>query len=170
METIVKEQLRTEVGDTFQDLINTISAFKDEQFNLVPFEGSWTPAQVAEHLVKCTSAVPDEHTQSTSRPYDEMVKPIGDIFLNFTIKLQSPDFGLPGNSPQEKTAMLETFRGIKAHLEDTARTTDLEATCVDFELPTMGTLTRYEWLKFFIFHTRRHTRQLKNILISVNSQ
>jgi hypothetical protein len=170
METIVNEQLRTEVGDTFQDLINTISAFKEEQFNLVPVGGGWTPGQIAEHLVKCTSAIPDEHTQTTYRPYDEKVAPVGDLFLNFSIKMQSPDFALPGNPPHDKRMILETFVEIKDRLEDTVRMTDLEATCTDFELPTFGALTRYEWLKFFIFHTRRHTRQLRNILISVNSQ
>jgi len=170
METYVKEQLRAEVGDTFQNLINTLSAFKEEQFNFVPFEGSWTPGQIAEHLVKAVSAIPDEHTQSTQRPYDEKVAPIGDLFLNFSIKMSSPDFVLPGNSPQDKTAIVKTFKGIKDQLEDTVQTTDLEATCVDFELPTFGALTRYEWIKFFVFHTQRHTRQLKNVLISVNSK
>ena len=170
METHVKEQLRAEVGGTFQDLINTLSAFKEEQFNLVPFEGSWTPGQIAEHLVKSVSAIPDEHTQFTQRPYDEKVAPIGNLFLNFSIKMPSPDFVLPGNSPQDKTEMLETFEEIKDQLEDTVLATDLEATCVDFELPTFGALTRYEWIKFFVFHTQRHTRQLKNVLVAVNSK
>lgn len=170
MEAYVKEQLRAEVGDTFQHLINTLSAFKEEQFNLVPFAGSWTPGQIAEHLVKAVSAVPDAHTQSTQRPYDEKVAPIGNLFLNFSIKMSSPDFVLPGNSPQDKTEMVKTFGEIKDHLENTVLATDLEATCTDFEMPTFGALTRYEWIKFFVFHTQRHTWQLKNVLVSVNSQ
>lgn len=169
METLIKEQLRTEVRYTFQDLINNLSAFREEQFNLVPFEGSWTPGQVAEHLVKCVSAIPDQHVQLTQRPYDEKVAPIGNVFLNFSTKLSSPDFALPGNSPQDKTLILEIFEGIKGKLDDTVQSTDLEATCVDFELPGFGALTRYEWLKFFVFHAQRHTWQLKNILISLNT-
>ena len=170
MDTFVKEQLRMEISDTFQQLIDTLSQFKEEQFNLVPFEGSWTPGQIAEHLVKAVSAIPDEHTGPTLRLYDAMVEPIGSLFLNFSIKMQSPDFVQPGNSPQKKEEMMATFAGIKDQLEDTVKTTDLEATCIDFELPTFGALTRYEWIKFFVFHTQRHTRQLKNVLAAVNGQ
>ncbi|HEX9512476.1 MAG TPA: DinB family protein [Puia sp.] len=170
MDTLVKEQLRMEISDTFQQWIDTLSQFKEEQFNLVPFEGSWTPGQIAEHLIKAVSAIPDEHTQPTFRPYDAMATPIGDLFLNFSIKMQTPDFVQPGNSPQDKKEVLEIFKGIKGDLENAARTTDLEATCVDFELPTFGALTRYEWIKFFVFHTQRHTRQLKNVLAVFNGK
>src|SRR5882757_6923972 len=79
MEAHVREQLQKEVSDTFQDLISTLSAFKEEQFNLVPYEGSWTPGQIAEHLIKSVSAIPDEHTRATQRPYDERVAPIGEL-------------------------------------------------------------------------------------------
>src|SRR2546430_516786 len=99
MEAHVRVQLQEEVSDTFQDLIDTLSAFKEKQFNLVPYEGSWTPGQIAEHLIKSVSAIPDEHTQATLRPYDEKVAPLGELFLNFTIKMSSPDFVRPGNGP-----------------------------------------------------------------------
>jgi hypothetical protein len=170
METPVKEQLRTEISDTFQELINTLSAFKEEQFNLVPFEGSWTPGQITEHLTKAVSAIPDGHTQSTQRPYDEKVAPLGDLFLNFSRKMQTPDFVRPGNAPQDKTEVIKTFKRVQDYLEKAAQTTDLEATCTDFEMPTFGALTRYEWIKFFVFHTQRHTRQLKKVLESLNAK
>lgn len=164
MEAHIREQLHQEVSHTFQDLTDTLSAFEPEQFNLFPYQGSWTPGQVAEHLIKSVSAVPDEHIQTTHRPYDEKVAAIEGLFLNFSIKMQSPDFVRPGNGPHDKAEILKDFAGIRGSLEDTVRSTDLEATCTDFELPTFGTLTRYEWVKFFIFHTQRHTRQLKNAL------
>ena len=165
-----KDQLQLEISDTFQQLIDTLSQFKEEQFNRIPFAGSWTPGQIAEHLIKSVSAIPDEHTQSTTRPYDEKVAPIGSLFLNFSIKMSSPDFVRPGDEPQDKGEMLTAFAGISHYLEDAAQTTDLEATCTDFELPTFGALTRYEWIKFFIFHTQRHTRQLKNVLLAFQRQ
>ena len=168
MEAQIKEQLHQEVSDTFQELINTLTAFKEEQFNLAPYEGSWTPGQIAEHLIKSVSAIPDEHTQATQRAYDEMVTPIRDLFLNFTIKMTSPDFVQPGNGPHDKKDTVKTFTGIRHYLQDATRTTDLEATCVDFEMPTFGLLTRYEWIKFFVFHTQRHTRQLKKALVTLS--
>jgi hypothetical protein len=41
--------------------------------------------------------------------------------------------------------------------------TDLTALCMGFELPKIGTMTRYEWFRFLAAHTTRHLYQLKNI-------
>jgi hypothetical protein len=35
--------------------------------------------------------------------------------------------------------------------------------CMEFDFPGFGHLTRYEWLKFIVFHTQRHIHQLKQI-------
>jgi hypothetical protein len=40
---------------------------------------------------------------------------------------------------------------------------DLTRICLDMELPTIGYLTRYEWLWFIEMHLRRHTFQLQDM-------
>jgi len=155
--------LLTELRDVFEKWNAALDAFGEEEINRVPFEGSWTPGQVAEHIIKSVSALPDRHTEATQRPYDEYVTPIAEIFLNFSIKLQSPDFVLPGPGPQDKKELQKTFEGIQGRHENAVRTTDLTATCLDFELPTIGLLTRYEWIKFYLVHMQRHTWQLSKI-------
>jgi hypothetical protein len=162
--------LQTEIGTIFQAWNDALSAFSQDQFNRAPFEGSWTPGQVAEHILKSVSGLPDRRTERTRRPYDEKVATIGDLFLNFTIKMQSPDFVRPGQFPQDKMEVLEIFSRKKTRLEQIAASTDLTLTCLDFEFPTLGMLTRYEWIKFFLFHIQRHTWQLTNILAAMNGK
>lgn len=164
-----KVELLAEIRDTFQELNNTISAFNDEQFNRVPFPGSWTPAQVSEHIILFTSGMPDNHTQFTERKYDEKVEPLRQLFLNFSIKMKSPDFVNPGNSSRDKMEVLRIFKSVPDRLENLVETIDLSATCLDFEFPGLGHLTRYEWIRFFVVHTQRHIRQLKNILTLINN-
>ena len=44
------------IDATLSELLEVISGFDQEQFNIVPFEDSWTPGQVAQHLVLSISA------------------------------------------------------------------------------------------------------------------
>jgi hypothetical protein len=47
---------------------------------------------------------------------------------------------------------------------------DLSKTCQGFQLPGSAAFTRAEWIWFAIYHTQRHTRQLKNILEVINGK
>ena len=46
----MKETPIQEFEETTFDLGKVLSSFSQEEFNKIPFEGSWTAGQVAEHL------------------------------------------------------------------------------------------------------------------------
>lgn len=167
----MKTEIIQQVEATGKQLLQTISAFKPEQINAVPFEGSWTPGQVTNHILKSASgclAVINGQTKPTERDAKEHIKTLKEIFLNFNIKMQSPDFVRPSNEPQNLgvlTSELEkTFTGIST----TMQAKDNTETCLDFPMPQLGELTRAEWVWFSIFHTQRHINQLKNIFLVLN--
>lgn len=157
-------ELQNYVQSTFAELDAALSAFSQDEFNRIPFEGSWTPGQVAGHLIKAVGQLPDLRTAATSRPYDEHVAEMDALFLNFSIKMQSPEFVRPGNLPQDKEEVLAVFHRKHERLGKTIGSVDMTALCLDFEMPMVGLLTRYEWVRFFCCHIRRHTWQLGNIL------
>ncbi|HTD99439.1 MAG TPA: DinB family protein [Mucilaginibacter sp.] len=155
-----------ELKDTGSELKQVLSSFAQEDINKVPFAGSWTAGQVAEHVLKSASGVlanVNSDVQPTERNPEEHVKMLSDAFLNFEIKMKSPDFILPTDEPKEKTTLLNSLSHTINNLEQAARTEDLSATCTAFEMPTVGALTRIEWLSFANVHTLRHIHQLKNI-------
>ncbi|SIO17781.1 DinB family protein [Chitinophaga niabensis] len=157
-------ELNTEIKETQTALLQALDAFNQEQLNKVPFEGSWTGGQVGEHLTKAVSAgLLYGNTTETERPPDVMVKPLRDQFLNFDIKMKSPDFIIPSDGPHVKQEVRGQLEKIWEEIEEAASTLDLTKTCLDFELPGAGHLTRLEWLNFMVVHTKRHTHQLKNI-------
>ena len=160
------KEILNEMTSTTDKLLQTISAFPAEKFNTIPFEGSWTAAQVSDHILKSVSGIQEmlyTTTKPTSRPPDEKVESIKAIFLDFNIKMKSPDFVLPRNTPIEKEKMLAAWENTKAKITEAIKTLDLSATCTVFELPGSGEFTRSEWVWFAIYHTQRHTHQLKNI-------
>jgi hypothetical protein len=160
----LQQELSTSLANVYHDYIATLEKFSDEQINEIPFEGSWTPGQVTDHIIKATSGIPDKYTEPVARPYNEKIGVMESIFLDFKAKYKSPDFVVPGNGPFNKETLINMLRGIlDKHLRKTAES-DLTALCPKFELPNVGTMTRYEWLRFIVAHMKRHHFQLTNIL------
>lgn len=160
-------KLLHELDITARDLLETVAAFSQQQFNRQPFTGSWTAGQVAEHLLKSIIDLPEllsGNTRATpERKGDENVQVIQSIFLDYDNKMQSPDFILPSEGPHDRNELLNGCRTAMDTLAEKARTMDLTVTCTDFPFPEVGELTRWEWICFAICHSKRHTLQLKNI-------
>ncbi len=152
---------------TADHFIQLVSSVSDNDFNAIPFPGSWTPAQVADHIIKATGGIPDGRTERTTRAIDELIPVIDATFLNFDVKYESPEFVKPDSGPFRKSDVLRTLEEIKENNIAIASKRDLSAVCLEFEMPGMGFLTRYEWIRFFTVHTQRHIHQLKHMLSPV---
>lgn len=155
-----------ELAATKAALLQTISSFTQQQFNVVPFEGSWTAGQTSDHIRITASggiAVLNGEGHPTERLPTEQIAPLRDLFLNFGIKMVTPEFGLPSNAPQDRDVLLHSLDAIFSEMITLSENMDLTLTFTDFEMPQFGLLTRLEWLSFIGFHTRRHIRQLQHI-------
>lgn len=164
------KEILIDIKSTADKLIQILSHFEQEQINTVPFEGSWTAAQVADHLLKSDTGILKVlygKTEQTKRQPDEKVEEIKNLFLDFTIKMESPEEILPSDIPQQKATILNALAIKMTALYEAAATLNLSETCLDFEFLGSGFLTRLEWLSFFVCHTQRHTHQLENILQKV---
>lgn len=147
-----------------------VSGLSQEEINTVPFPGSWTAAQVTEHLCKSDNAIINALTgpvYPTNRPPDAGVNGLRETFLNFDTKLPSPDFIIPENTPYDKAGLMKAFKAGREQIGNAIRSVDLTTSC---QMPIFGEPTRLELICFVIFHTRRHVNQLKHIhekLVSV---
>jgi hypothetical protein len=143
--------------------IDTVAALGQSEINTAPFAGSWTAAQVIEHLCKS-----DEHmiktlngpVQPTSRQPDAGVPTLEAIFLDFSTKLPSPEFIVPSDQTFDKETIINRFKAGREQIGKAIQTLDLTPTC---HLPILNNPTRFETITFVIVHTRRHTNQVKNI-------
>lgn len=160
----MRQALINEVTATGNALLETVSSFSNAQMNIRPFEGSWTPGQVAEHIYKASDcSIVYGNTATSDRQPDEQLPAIRDLFLNFNAKYPSPEMILPTQEHHEKAALLQDLRERWDHLVNAAQTVQLEDTCLDFVVYGFGPFTRYEWIQFINTHTQRHIHQLKNI-------
>jgi hypothetical protein len=158
------ENLKEEVRKTGAAIVESLNRFSEEDLNEVPYEGSWTAGQVGEHLVK-SGGVADVvygRVEPTLRASDEKL-PVLRMFLDFSIKMKSPDFIVPSEGYHDKTAIVEQLRRVWDRFGEAVETLDMNETCVDFEMPVVGKLTRLEWISFQVYHTKRHLWQLQKI-------
>jgi len=162
----MKNNLQNTIAEAKQEFLKALDRFDQDNINTIPFEGSWTGGQVAEHILKSVSGILETvngPTKSTERNAEEFVKPLGDAFLNMDIKFKSPDFIIPSDSPKDKTSLYASLAKTFDGIEEAAGKDDLTETCTSFEMPTIGLLTKTEWIQFAGFHTRRHAHQLRKI-------
>ncbi|MFC7522899.1 DinB family protein [Parapedobacter sp. GCM10030251] len=169
----MQENLSNSLKNAFNELTSVLSSLDENELNAVPFPGSWTAGQVGDHLrqsynvVECLTG----HTKPTTRDPGAYITPLSEQFLNFEIKMQSPEFILPSQESLDKNLLLNSLASrTTAILHFAESNADMTLTCLDFELPTLGALTRMEWLNFVLVHTLRHNHQLANIIRRLNEK
>lgn len=157
-----------EFDNTFNILLQLLAAFPQERINTVPFEGSWTGAQVGRHLLKGSIAdLLYGNVKPTERQPDMLIEPLRTLFLDFNTKFKSPDVLAPEDIQYNKEKLISGLENTASRIRKGIQTLDLTATCLDFEMPQNGFLTRMEWISFYTVHTQRHTRQLQQIFQAV---
>jgi hypothetical protein len=162
----MEEELKVEVTSTFRQLYQTLSLFTPSEINAIPFEGSWTSGQVVRHIIKSTSGlkeVCDRNTQKLVANPGEKVPELKKLFLDFSTKMDSPEFIYPEVKEYDKELLLSTIQRIEKELVYITENYDLGLTCMEFEIPGFGNLTIYEIVSFAVIHTKRHIYQLTNI-------
>ncbi|MDB5158940.1 MAG: hypothetical protein JWR50_3647 [Mucilaginibacter sp.] len=158
------KDLLKELQNTETELTETISSISEDNFNTVPFDDCWTPAQVTEHIMNAIGVdLLYGETKQTARRYDDKIAETAKLFLNMDIKMQSPDFIYPSGKQHTREEMLGIAKEKFDRLIQAVKTLDLSLTCTVFEIPGFGEFTRLEFVWFYIFHTQRHIFQLKNI-------
>lgn len=167
----MKDQILAALSTNTTAFLAAVQQFTQEQFNQVPFEGSWTAGQVAQHILKAETGMPavwKGESIATDRPVDEKAGILNHIFLDFTTQLKSPDFILPTAEPKNKTEIYEALKSNRAAIESLAAEIDLERTYTAFSMPKLGTLTGIEAITFIMAHSTRHAQQLNRIYAALH--
>lgn len=159
-------QIWDELATTREAFLQALLLFNQDNFNTVPFEGSWTAGQVAEHIFKSVDGVPHLLTGAshpTQRDPALHVPNLRAMFLDFETKMKSPPFILPSDEPKDLAELTKALDDRLKAIIEAAKTVDLSLTVADFEFPGSGPVTRLEMVNFMSVHTQRHTHQLKEI-------
>ncbi|WP_300598464.1 DinB family protein [Niabella sp.] len=155
------------------DFTNLLESFAPEVFNQAPFEGSWSPAQVGDHVLKFLSgtksalSVPKAIPGRAPDAHEPLLR---EIFLNFEWKAKAPASVVPSDEQIDKAQLLHALKEIRETLSVRIGEEDLLMLCAGVSFPTIGDLTGQEWVLFADYHLRRHTHQLQQMQPYFNPQ
>ncbi len=168
---ILSKEKVDELENTLNEFTGIISSLNDDLLNKEFKNASWTLGQVGRHVIRVNSGFLKQlngPVEKTKRRYDELAENINTSFLNFNIRMTSPDFVLPEKAQYKRDDLVVSLKEINDGLVSAAKSLDMTQTCRLFELPVLGYLTRYEAVTFVISHAKRHIHFLKKRIQSLN--
>jgi hypothetical protein len=163
IETINKTELLDQIDEAVSQLIDLMSTLDENEVNTIPYQGSWTAGQLFQHITKSTEAIVkamQEQGNNVDRDPAENIANLKKIFLDFSTKLESPDFIIPEEGTYEKVVSIQKLGGSFQQLR--ASVNDADLTVVVPKSP-IGDATKLEMLHFVLYHTQRHLHQMKKI-------
>lgn len=167
-EKLIPDTSRIELFELLDEitgqLLQLISSLNENKINTIPFENSWTAAQLVSHVTKSNKAISQAlnmEGKTAERNPEERAPELRATFLDFTIKFQSPEFILPTESIYQKETLIANLKRSIEQLEERRSKVNLSEM---ISVPPFGEITKLELLYFVLYHTQRHIHQLKNIL------
>jgi hypothetical protein len=148
------------------ELLSLLEPLDDERMNRVPVAGSWSAAQLGEHLLKSYQSIDWSRIRVTpsERPSDQKCAQIDAVFLDFTKKYEPPEFVVPSTERISGRKLVDGLRKTTDAIAAYVSGHDLAFTCPEFGVIGFGDMTAQEWIRFLTAHSKRHVRQLRNIL------
>lgn len=169
---ITKEQVKEDLKNSTERLLEVLYAIPEEAFNKRPGQGAWSIGQVAEHLIKVetgTVRLFSGPAEAAARDPQEKIRKIKESMLDFDTAMNASGPIIPDEKPKDKVRVLEKIQDIHLKLASLIEISDLTEVLTGFDHPIFGTLSRVEWIYFNICHSKRHIRQIKNIHNSISS-
>ncbi|MBB1285890.1 DinB family protein [Flavisolibacter sp. BT320] len=150
---------------TTDRLSTLILSFSPEIFFLQSSPARWSAAQQAEHLLKVdmtTYQALKSETVPTNRPPDQKIPLIREAMESDTKRI-APERVQPSATKLEPQAIAAQIIALRQKLAGLIRELDLSEACRVYKHPSLGTLTRREWVYFNIHHAGRHIRQMEEL-------
>lgn len=166
-------EMNARLGEKLEAFVQDLAP---ESLSRKPEDGSWSAAQVLEHLALVEDGMARICAKLLRKAEADGAASCGigvsENFMNggaklADIKVKAPEMVEPSGAMPIEDALLkmrnahETFVGLKSKFEE------FNASSHTFPHPYLGELTAVEWLVLAGEHKRRHTRQIKNILSAI---
>ena len=162
----MKTEIINNLEIALEDTLQLLASFTEEEMNKVPFAGSWTAAQVCQHLHKSETDMDKlllAPSQPVERQPDQRREEFANIFLNFDVKFDAPDFIIPEDKHYTKEELEMPMREIKNKMLAAAKDANLDELAPLPPGHVFEGATKLEMVYFTTYHAMRHNRQIRNI-------
>ena len=143
-----------------------LESFSQDALNKVPFEGSWTAAQVGRHIYKSLEGFDKLFSASgepANRPADQQAEQFKNMMEDMDNKMKSPEFIVPEDSDYNKMELIQSLNNVKQTVVNAGNGADLETIPELGERHPLNGATKLELVYFMTYHTKRHNHQIAKI-------
>jgi len=171
--SLTQEELINEIENVNREFLQRLSQFSAQELNKIQKEESWTAGQVTEHILKSNGGILTQllngDGNSTTRTFDEHVDLIKNIFRSED-KMKTAPALEPSQPPHDLENLIKSLNQQQIQQLETIKEKELKELSSELQFPPAPNgLTRYEWIIFMIEHTRRHSKQIKEIYKEVHN-
>ena len=163
-----KKELLSTIDETVTELQHLVLAIDENKINTVPYKDSWTAGELLRHVTKSTDAIARAMKQSgkqAQRNAGEKIPGLKKAFLDFSHKMNSPEFIVPEKANYEKETGIKELKQAFKELSENTIGANLNEIVDGFPL---GEVTKPEMLHFVLYHTQRHLHQMEKITEALN--
>lgn len=158
-----REGLIRKINYTISEYIDIVELLGNDKINQIPYEKSWTAAQLCNHVIKSALGFA-RAIKSAGTPTDmnseEKIAELKAIFLDTSNKFESPEQIAPESGPFERQKVIDDLTQCVKDLDFNSQNTNLSE---EINGGPLGMITKYESLHFVLYHSQRHLGQLKRI-------
>ena len=169
-EILDKNEIFTATGEAVSQLTALMLSVDENQINSIPYENSWTAPQLLRHVTKSINGMAKAmlmDAKPAGRDPGERIEELKKIFLDFSHKLQSPEFIVPEEGNYERQPAIDTLNNAFNQFKENANSADLNGLVQGLPL---GPITKLEIIHFVLFHTQRHLNQMKKICEAIKNK
>ena len=158
--------LQAELIELTNNMIAQVKDFPAVSFTQVPASGGWSAAELAEHVFIVTrniNSVLQSEGSVPERAPDKKLPVIIAALADRSTKRVAPENVKPTGKLKGRAELADALQQQLQLLVKIAGEKELMELCTVYPHPSLGRLTRLEWIHFIIHHTQRHLLQLEEI-------
>src|SRR5690349_10257726 len=125
-----KDKLKQALTTEFDSFIQLFSSIDESKVNHKPQPASWSPAQVAVHIIMATDGVPDNNTKPLDREVDALLSAIRPWWEDLNQKFQSPEPLKPEDKSYSKEELIQELQRVKEKDLNIIEHADLTLICL----------------------------------------
>lgn len=160
------DRLIIDSNHNIEYLSECLSDMSETQCKQIPEEGKWCVQQILEHLYLTETAVYElcsvEGRDTDRSPFEKIIS-IRNHFGDHSKHYSSLEMLSPCDTTKSVTDLLGNIKEIRSRLIEEGNSRSWSEEYTAFKHPLVGSMTRYEWVYFNIYHLDRHTHQIRSI-------
>ncbi|KGR77303.1 DinB family protein [Ureibacillus sinduriensis] len=148
-----------------EEILESVGSLTDEQLNEVVAEGSWSIAQVLEHLYIMEEKIVGQiHNALNEEEHEEPGTFPLHVVVDRTKKIDAPDYLVPSNNFHTLEELNEKLAASRASLKQIAHLhNEEELSQKTFAHRRFGVLSINQWIALVGYHEQRHIGQIEEI-------